>query len=237
MIRNKTSSVPAGDLLQNLLFYQSRAYVALFYWPDGGKVQWLETRPPAFLPAIFSVALFYWPIGGKVQWLETRPPASLPAIFSRTLCSFTSPGPMSLDLYSLVRVWKIEIWTAGRSRDLLREDSDNDVCPKQLTKNVLSKDVVWHTLSPRVLLTHLVPRTPSWNLWDRIPRVKGLHFKIPDECTEGVHINSIFPEFVCWDYFCFQTRPVPFQTSIFQEQTKFTVGLLAERKHIAMGQW
>jgi len=68
----------------------------------------------------------------------------------------------------LVCSWKIDVWTAGRSFDLLREDSDNDVCPKQLTKFILSKDVVWPTLSPRVLkkrlLSHLVPRTPSWSL-------------------------------------------------------------------------
>ena len=50
---------------------------------------------------------------------------------------------------SLVCSWKIDIWTAGRSFDFHREDSDNDVCPKQLTKFLLSKDVAWHTFVPQ----------------------------------------------------------------------------------------
>jgi len=30
-------------------------------------------------------------------------------------------------------------------------------------------------------------------------------WKIPDQCTEAIYVHSIFPEFVCWHYFCLQT--------------------------------
>jgi len=130
------------------------------------------------------------------------------------------PSHVSICVHILVCSWKIDVWTAGKSFDLLREDSEI----------LLSKDVFstpsCSRVTKRPLFYTFVPRTSSLESRAIHPIEKRtcvrsfLHLQNPDKFEESVHIKIMFPEFIYRHYFCSkpQKRPVPVQALNFQEQ-------------------
>jgi len=137
---------------------------------------------------------------------ETRGMGSFILCFG-LLCRHTVSNSITTEIGLPLENWCLN---GGQFFDLRREYSEN----------LLSKDVfctpAGHRVAKRRLFYTFMSRTPSLESRAIHPIEKRtcvgsfLHLQNPDEFEEGVHIKTLFPEFIYWHCFCSksQKRPV-----------------------------